>query len=587
MTDYGRSHGSEPWHPEDPAHRDQGWEGQQAAYHQHAQGQYGDGSQDPYGQQPQGYGDQQQYGEQQGYAGQHYGDQGGYPQQQGYGEQQGYPQQQYPSQGYGDPHAAQQGYGGWDTGRQTAMPYAAPAPAVADLYAAAPDPYATGGTPDLYGTPEAYPPPQPPGHRQAPAPEAAPRDEDPHPFFSDGDDDRDDGRGDRYGGGGGADDGDDDEPAGAPGGGRRQPKKKKKSRNGLACSFVALVLLGGAGGVTYFGYQFWQGRGQIEDFAGDGAGEVQVEIPKGATGAQIGQILKREGVVKSVDAFIRAQGDNPRGTSIQEGSYLLKKEMSGKAAVTLMLSDASRNNMIFREGMRNVDIYKAIDTRLDLKAGTTAKVAKEQGADLGLPEWARQRQGVKDPLEGFLFPSSYPVAKGSKPEAVLRKMVTRANTEYAKADVEGQASKLGLKSPFDLVTVASLVQVEGKYKHDFDKVARVVYNRLKPENMETVGRLEFDSTVNYLKASSTLDIGAVDDLRKIDDPYNTYNVKGLPPGPISNPGGEALHSALKPTPGPWYYFVSINSEKTLFAVTNAEHERNRAEYEKERKKDDE
>lgn len=157
-------------------------------------------------------------------------------------------------------------------------------------------------------------------------------------------------------------------------------------------------------------------------------------------------------------------------------------------------------------------------------------------------------------------------------------MVTRANKEYGKLDLEQNAKKLNLDSPLDVITVASLVQKEGKYKHDFDKVSRVVYNRLKPDNLETVGRLEFDSTINYIRAESTLDVGAVDALREIDDPYNTYRIKGLPLGPISNPGADALHSAISPADGPWYYFVSVTEDKTLFAVTNAEHERNREKY---------
>lgn len=190
---------------------------------------------------------------------------------------------------------------------------------------------------------------------------------------------------------------------------------------------------------------------------------------------------------------------------------------------------------------------------------------------------------IKDPLEGFLFPAAYAVPKSSKPEDALKKMVTRAKNEYAKLDLEQNAKKLQLGSPLDVITVASLVQKEGKYKHDFDKVSRVVYNRLKPDNTQTVGRLEFDSTINYIRAESTLDVGAVDDLREIKDPYNTYSIKGLPVGPISNPGADALHSALNPEPGPWYYFVSISEDKTLFAVTNDEHNRNRAEYEKQKK----
>ncbi|MET8883244.1 endolytic transglycosylase MltG [Streptomyces rubiginosohelvolus] len=581
MTEYGRGPGSEPWHPEDPLYGDQGWDGRQAA---HGQGQYGDQQQsypqDPYAQQHQNH--QQYQGHQQQ----------PYDQHQQYGQQQNHQQYGTPQDPYAQQPGAQPQYnGGWDTGQQAAMPYGAEPQ---DPYAQHPGGYDTGQ--DYYGTPEAYPPPQPPGRREA-APEQQPQQqsqhqqgstdwdpdqpqEETHPFFTGADDPagrepRDD-----------EDDPDDDGSRSSRrdrgGNERRGGKgKKKKSRSGCACLVVSVVLVGGLGGVAYVGYTFWQKQfGAPADYAGSGSSEqVEVEIPEGAFGYDIANILRKQGVIKSSDAFVAAQNDNPKGKLIQAGVYLLNKEMSAASAVTLMLDPKSQNAFVIPEGTRNAKVYELIDTRLKLKKGTTADIAKTKAESLGLPDWADDNPDVKDPLEGFLYPAAYPVAKGSKPEDALKRMVSRANKEYGKLDLEGSAKKLGLKTPWELITVASLVQVEGKYKHDFDKVARVVYNRLKPGNMETVGRLEFDSTVNYIKGQSTLDIGAVDDLRKIDDPYNTYKIIGLPSGPISNPGADALHSAMNPTPGPWYYFVSINEDKTVFAETNEEHEKNRREYE--------
>ncbi|MEV7913094.1 endolytic transglycosylase MltG [Streptomyces griseus] len=584
MTEYGRGPGSEPWHPEDPLYGDQGWGGPQAT---HGEGQYGDQQQsypqDPYAQQ---YQNHQQY-PQQPYDQQHHQHQ----QHQQYGQQ---PQQNHQQQ-YGapqqDPYAQQQGAqpqynGGWDTGQQTAMPYGAEPQ---DPYAQHPGGY--DATQDYYGTPEAYPPPQPPGrreaapeqqqhqqqeqhqHQQQPSTDWDPDEpqEETHPFFTGADDPA--GREPRDG----DDDPDDDGSRASRRGGK---SKKKKSRSGCACLVVSVVLLGGLGGVSYVGYTFWKKQfGAPADFAGAGTGEVEVEIPEGSLGYDIANILRKKGVIKSSDAFVAAQNDNPKGKLLQAGVYLLKKEMSAASAIDLMLDPKSQNAFVIPEGTRNVRVYELIDKRLELKKGTTAKIAKTKAESLGLPDWADDNPDVKDPLEGFLYPAAYPVPKGSKPEDALKRMVKRANKEYDKVDLKASAKKLGLKSPWELITVASLVQVEGKYKHDFDKVARVVYNRLKPGNMETVGRLEFDSTVNYIKGQSTLDVGAVDDLRKIDDPYNTYKIIGLPSGPISNPGADALHSAMNPTPGPWYYFVSINEDKTVFAETNAEHEKNRREYE--------
>ncbi|MCM2392816.1 endolytic transglycosylase MltG [Streptomyces albipurpureus] len=544
MTDYGRGPGSEPWHPDDPLYGDQGWEGQAGTGqdsttgqpHQYAQPQQQEYGADAY---------QQQYG------------------QQGYDGQQSYEGQQFEGQ------AAQQPYdGGWDTSQQTAMPYGG-----------TPAGYGNQQEADYYATPEAYPPPEPPNRRSEPEPEAdagqweaeAPEEEK-HPFFTGADADDADGyddprQGRRRGGG--------------DGGNERRGKGKKKGRNGCACLVVSLVLLGGLGGVSYFGYQFWEGKfGAPEDFAGAGSGTTEIEVPAGAGLQEIGSILKKAGVVKSSGAFVSAA----QGKSVQAGVYILPKEMSGANAVQAMLNPKSRNNLILPPGKRNVWVYAEIDKRLELKKGTTAAIARSQASTMGLPSWVKGKE-LRDPLEGFLFPATYPIAKGMKPEAVLKKMVAEANKEYNRTDLAGEATKLGLKSPLELITVASLVQAEGKYKHDFDKVSRVVYNRLKENNTETIGRLEFDSTVNYIKGESKLAIGSVDALRRIKDPYNTYRIQGLPPGPIGNPGQDALSSALNPTAGPWYYFVSITEDETLFAETNAEHERNRQRYLEEQKKE--
>jgi UPF0755 protein len=570
MTEYGRGAGSEPWHPEDPLYGDQGWGAQQAAsgqapyggpeqqqYQQHPQQQY-------YPQQPQDpYAPQPQYAEQQV--------------QQGYVEQpqQGYPQQQYAEQYAAQPAQPQQynGGGGWDTtGQQAAMPYAGQQP----------DPYNNGYADegnDLYGTPEAYPPPQPPGQRQAPAvpevPEqggewdAEPQEEN-HPFFT------------------GADDGEreDDEPResrrskGGGGGRDRRGKTKKKGKSGRACLVLAVIFAVGVGGVGYVGYDFYQKKfGAAPDYAGEGTSEtVTVEIPTGAGGSEIGQLLKQAGVVKSIDAFVQAQNDAPKGKTIQAGAYTLKKGMSAANAVKLMLNPSSRNSLIIPEGKRNSWVYGEIDTRLGLPAGTTKDIALKKADSMGLPDWAKGHKNVKDPLEGFLYPASYPVAKGMKPEDVLKKMVNRASSEYGKQDLAAEAKKLHLDGPWQLITVASLVQAEGKTHDDFRKMAEVVYNRLKPDNTQTNQKLQFDSAYNYLTGKSNIKIG-LSEINNNQDPYNTYKWRGLTPGPIGNPGTEALAAALDPTKDGWMYFVATDGQhKTEFAKTLAEFNKLKEEF---------
>ncbi|MFC8405107.1 endolytic transglycosylase MltG [Actinospica acidiphila] len=567
MTEYGRGQGPEPWHPDDPLYGDGGWGGQQAAQQaQQSQQSYG-GQQQHYPQQP-----QQQYGDW-GTGEQHgYGDQP-YPQYDQYGQQyapQQHQQPQHPQHQAPQQHQQQYDQNGWPTGSYPQDPYAG---GPQDPYAQQPASYG-GEQSDHYGTAEAYPPPEPPGRRR-PEPEREPEpqtdwdpgpDQGEHAFFAGGDDE--DGR-----------DGEPDDRRGRGerrgGGDRRGGGKEKKRRSGLACLVVVAVLGGGLAGVSYFGYQFYQDRfGSAPDFAGSGNGEqVTVTIPKGSGGYAIGQVLKKMGVVKSVDAFVAAQAANPDGKNIQDGVYTLQKEMSAASAVELMLSPESRDNLIIAEGKRNAAVYELIDARLEVKKGTTAKVAETKWKTLGLPDWAVNHPDVKDPLEGFLFPSSYAVAKGQKPEDVLKQMVARATEKYESLDFETKAKSLGLEGPWELVTVASLVQAEGKTHDDFRKMSEVIYNRLKPTNTETNQKLQFDSSFNYLKGQSEIDISE-SEINSNTDPYNTYTNKGLPPGPIGNPGDDAVKAALDPTSDGWIYFVATDGmDKTEFARNIEEHQK--------------
>ncbi|MFF5406227.1 endolytic transglycosylase MltG [Streptomyces misionensis] len=542
MTEYGRGPGSEPWHPQDPLYGDGGWEGQQAyAGHQAA---YGGLSQQQYPQQPQ-HGDWQQM-PQPGYDGQqypYYADQGQTP---------------YDPQ-YPDQHPQPGHQGGWDaTGTHGQVPYAADP---GDPYGQQPVAYGAE-QPDFYAAEDAYPPPEPPGRRRPeaePEPDPAVDHEEEHAFFAGGDDEDDEpheraGRAERRAGKG------------------RKPVKSKKRRTGCACMVVVLVFGGGLGGVGYYGYKFYQNRfAPAPDYAGDGTGEtVTVEIPKGAGGWDIGRRLKEAGVVKSAEAFVHAQGTTPGGDSIQAGAYLLKKEMSAASAVRMMLDPKSQNNVMVRPGERNAGVYQDIDKKLQLAAGTTQKIAAKEYRTFGLPSWVSSDSNIKDPLEGFLFPGSYAAAKGMKPDAILKQMVAQAKERYAAYGLDAKAKSLGLHNAFELVTVASLVQAEGKTHDDFRKMAEVVYNRLKPTNTETNQLLQFDSTYNYLKGTSNIHISEKD-INSNQSPYNTYTHKGLPPGPIGNPGEDALKATLNPTHDGWIYFVATDgTTNTEFAKTYEE-----------------
>lgn len=275
-------------------------------------------------------------------------------------------------------------------------------------------------------------------------------------------------------------------------------------------------------------------------------------------------------MVASAQAFVDAANINPKGKTIQPGIYPMNKKMSGAAAVALMVDPSKLNVITVTEGMRNTKVYDAIDKKLGKPIGTTKDIALRDAKNLGLPAWAGNDPKLIDPLEGFLYPTRYDLGKDSTPESLLKEMVKNANAKYAELGVEGKAKELGLDNPLQVVTVASLVNAEGKNHDDFRKMAEVVYNRLKKTNDVTNQKLQFDSTYNYVKGQSEINFN-LKEAQAFNHPYNTHFIRGLPTGPIGNPGMDALTATLNPDHGGWMFFVSVDGNTTTFTQTYDEH----------------
>jgi UPF0755 protein len=294
------------------------------------------------------------------------------------------------------------------------------------------------------------------------------------------------------------------------------------------------------------------------DFPGPGSGSVQVEIEPGETLAQIANSLKALGVVESVDGFIAAANSNPDSASIAPGVYNLLLQMNSSGAILALLDPANRvvTKVVVPEGKRLTWTLDQLATQSGLPIADF-EVAVANATNLGLPSYANGNP------EGFLFPATYDFAPGTSAEEMISAMITRFNVEATKIDLEARAKQMG-RSVYDIVTIASLLEVEG-HPRDFNKVARVVYNRLA-EPMP----LQFDSSVNY--GLGKTDVILTTELLKQDTPYNVYLHEGLPPTPIDSPGAQALEAALNPAAGDWLFFITVdlNTQETKFTRSYSE-----------------
>lgn len=349
---------------------------------------------------------------------------------------------------------------------------------------------------------------------------------------------------------------------------RPQRRRQRRRRRGLVL-LVAAVLVGAA---AFGGYTFvrpiYDSLTASKDFPGPGSGSVQVVVKPGDAGKAIARTLVAAGVVKTTDAYIEATNTDPlKAQSIQPGTYTLKKGMRAIDAFAILANPANRSvpHVTIPEGLWASEVYDRLSKATGVPVSDYKAAAKDSRA-LGLPAAAKGK------IEGYLFPSSYEFPAKATAAQQLRTMVQMSLDEMQKLGITPDRMQRTL-------IVASIVEGEVSGKADRGKVARVIENRLLPTNHVTFGLLQMDSTVHYA-VQKRGKAGTSDADRNSNSPYNTYKVKGLPPGPINSPGAASLKAAAHPTPGSWLFFVTVNPEtgETKFATTLAEHDRYAREF---------
>jgi UPF0755 protein len=271
--------------------------------------------------------------------------------------------------------------------------------------------------------------------------------------------------------------------------------------------------------------------------------EVTIEVKSGESGSSIARQLFSKGVTESSEAFFRVAVSDPRAAQIAPGAHRLNTEICAKEALIQLLDSKRLVGLInIVEGAWISEVIPQM-----YKAGFQTQDVTEALRSVEKP------QGFTS-LEGLLFPAQYSFAQGTSAQSAISSMVK--NSERAMQDA-GFFSQESIYSPQQLLVIASLLQAEGK-SQDFRKISQVIQNRLR------IGMpLQFDSTVHYVKkVRGNIFLSTQSTL--ISSPYNTYRKYGLPPGPINNPGLEAMRAAMNPKAGNWIYFITVAPSDTRF-----------------------
>ena len=344
-------------------------------------------------------------------------------------------------------------------------------------------------------------------------------------------------------------------------------RRQRKRRRHWLTSLVIVITLAAVGVLGYKAIGIMRDASaqatHAEDYRGNGEGEVTVTIPEGASGLDIGDILHGKGVVASGKAFTNAVKNNPKGNTIQPGTYKLKKKMSANAALQALLDpetkgdhtltvSAGHTKQIVKDRLKQVGNFT--DEQIDAAFADTAGI--------GLPAEAGGN------VEGWLAPGTYDVTEKATPKDLVKQMVSRTVTQL-------KDLKVPKEDYHAVLTKASIVEREVNDSRYYGQVARVIENRLAQTSGETHGLLQMDSTVQYGLGR----FGGIPNSTELADSnnaYNTYVHQGLPPGPIGSPSEEAIKAVLNPPAGSWLYFVTVNLEtgETLFSSTSEEQKTN-------------
>jgi len=335
----------------------------------------------------------------------------------------------------------------------------------------------------------------------------------------------------------------------------------RPARLGLLALFGIAALGAGAGWLeSQISRPFWRH---------DASEQVFVDIPRGTSRWQIAGILADQKIVRDRLAFALYSYWHTR-SRMQAGEYMFDHPTDSRDVFwKIAHGDIFYHTVTVPEGWTIYDIANDLDHQgiCTRSAFLAAAHNTESVADLA-PH--------AESLEGFLFPSTYRFTRHTSCEQIAKKMEQEFRAEWQSVNASGSSSFPQNLTLAQVVSMASLVERETPQPDERPLVAGVFYNRLK------LGYpLQCDPTVQYaleMRGQPKHDVKPAD--LRVDSPYNTYEHRGLPPGPIANPGEASLRAALMPAQTDYLYFVANDQGGHFFSRTLAEHQRNVAKLRK-------
>jgi len=292
---------------------------------------------------------------------------------------------------------------------------------------------------------------------------------------------------------------------------------------------------------------------------------VTLTVQKGWGDEEIADELQKLGLIRSYNFFEFYVIASLKHSSLQAGKYNFSSKMSIYEIVNKMVrGDVIKDALIILEGWDEGDIGKYLEEKGFCKQDDFLSLIKD--------DYSEEFDFLKDKpkemdLEGYLFPDTYEVSGGESCSGIIDVLLSNFGnklTPELRTEIANQN-----KSIFDIVTMASLLEKEVRTIEDKKIASGILWKRM------SIGMpLQLDSTVNYITGKSDPSVRLND--AKIDSPYNTYKYKGLPKGPISNPGIDSIMGAIYPTETKYWFYLSDGT--THFSETLEQHNAAKRKY---------
>lgn len=304
------------------------------------------------------------------------------------------------------------------------------------------------------------------------------------------------------------------------------------------------------------------------------AAERTVKISGGMSVGNIAGLLEEEGIIRSSVAFTMFVRLSGVGKNLQAGTFVLSPAMETADIVEVLRTGKAREIAVtVPEGFSLNDVDALLAKKGLMEPGAAIDCARRCDFSsftflpFGFAQGLAPRGGV---LEGYLFPDTYYAEPANfVPKFFLERMLG----EFRRRVVDGLAKDLrsSKRSLHEVVTMASLIEEEAKTDSERPVIAGILWKRLDGK----VG-LDVDATIRYALAKPRDPLTAAD--LRADSPYNTRRYRGLPPGPIASPGLQSIRAAFRPQQSDYWYYLHGKDGKVHYAVTNDEHNVNKAKY---------